>query len=364
MVAIIIFFLLLILLLSEAGLRPSIIKYLNLMFASIFASIVTFNFYEKAAGVLISKNMIVPWATATSFIALFLVSGGIIWLIADLLVKEELKLPVLVTRTLTLIFAFVFTIVLSGVINSTIALMPMGESYPYSCFPGDEKLTVSNVDTISKNAVPPTDNMIANMFGMVSGGSLKGDNSFYNAHPNFTKENFLNKTELESAGIISGAKPFVVDSDRRKVVGSINTKLRDNSNETVEIDSGSELITVTVSFTKKTIEDGGALDDKRKLNFTLSQLRVICYDKTRGKYSNSFAMGFLDNNKKLIRKNLNELISFESKSFVDNDKLTLTFVYSRPENTEAVAIAFKQNVLVNLPKEKVRNAETNSENGD
>lgn len=356
MLASAIFLLLLIVILSEAFLKASFFKYINMLITGVFGIVFAFNFHEMLANIMISNNIIPKWANTACFILLFSISFGILFAIAEALTKEAPKLPTFVIKITSLTCATLFTIIVTGVIIVAMSMAPIGKNWPYKRIKEDLAVSATTVDKVTNNAMPPTDSFVAGLFNMLSNGSLSSGKSFEYVNADFLNSNFLNRYCLEEeVETLCGPKGIVIDSKRLKVIRPAHSRLKDTKNEYVKPADGMKLVQLTFDFTKTSIEDGGVFGEGSKIVYSLSQLRLICNtdpEKTHGDIYAAYPLGLLDNNKKLERKFLTDPITIQKSDFEDKSTKTITAVFQIPEDKKPSAIRFRQNFIAKIPEAK------------
>lgn len=337
---------------SDAGLKPTLFKYVSLFFSSLFSIVLAFNYFELAGGILISKGIIPQWAQFASFTLIFLVSLIVLWFVADKLTKEEIKLPMAILRSISILFSVIFTVLLIGTIYAALCLAPMGKTFPYAHFTKETPLTPNNIEENSNASVLSLDKIVTDIFCGFSKGSLSSGNSFGNAHPDFQDTCFIDRACIEDRALtLAGEKSIVLSNNLDEIIKKARKNLKDKENKSVKPNANNKFVTLSLQFTKIKFTKGGAVNDKDfSLVFNTGQLRMLCKDE-KGNTVLVYPHGYINSDKKLVHRNLNEPISYGSKDFSPKERtIGMTLLFEIPEDSIPSALTFRQNFITEFPK--------------
>ena len=129
MIGLILFAIIAVVIVSDAFLKPSIFKYIIMLFSSIFALILSFSYYEKLGDFLLDKNFMVNQIYALSFLVITAVAFTVFKLLGDYVIRSEIKFPGDVPRIGSVICSFLFSIIVTGVMFIFFSLLPMSPKY-------------------------------------------------------------------------------------------------------------------------------------------------------------------------------------------------------------------------------------------
>jgi len=219
-------------------------------------------------------------------------------------------------------------------------MAPLSTSYPYQRFdaarPDAER---------PKKVLFNADGFATGWFGIVSSGSFSGKRSFATLHPDFVDQVFLNRHEIAD-GISIITVSDAVEIPKKKAAWLAPEGLKDSDGKPVSLKSGHSLTIVRVGIKKKAIKDAG--------RFTLSQLRLVCKQKSRaknplaGKAKNVYPIGYLKTKDQLQVKQLNDQIVLERADF-DGTVRWIDFAFYVPNGFIPVLVEFKQNSIAQVP---------------
>ena len=343
-------FVLVALITSDAGIKPSMFKYLNMLICSIFALALAFNFYETVGNMLLSKAILPQFAYSICFLAIFAISLGILWSIAQLITKEEMPFSPLVLRIVNISSSVLVCLILIGVIYVGLGLAPSSQSFPYAHFEKDAKIAPQDIDRYSKSALLSTDKMVASLFNVFSNGSLSGNKKFSDLHPDYLDAMYLNKVTAEDgAPILVGDKSISLASDLDQVIKKASVSLRDQDGNPVKPEAGQKNITLSLAFSKHKFENAGALNKEDGFTITTGQIRILC-KKEDGSIFVAYPQGYLKSSLLLERKGITEKIAYKLSDFNEKGSLGITLLYEIPKDSEPYARAFRGNLIKELPK--------------
>jgi len=321
-------------------LKSTLVKSFAMVITTICASVVAFGYFELLANVLIGRGSLVLWAQSLSFMLLFVLTFAVLQTIATQLTRRPVDLGLLTERIGRIVCGIFLGLTISGLLLTALAMAPLSTSYPYQRFdaarPDAER---------PKKVLFNADGFATGWFGIVSSGSFSGKRSFATLHPDFVDQVFLNRHEIaDGISIITASD--AIEIPKKKAAWPAPEGLKDSDGKPVSLKSGHSLTIVRVGIKKKAIKDAG--------RFTLSQLRLICKQKTRaknplaGKAKNVYPIGYLKTKDQLQVKQLNDQIALERDDF-DGTVRWIDFAFYVPNGFIPILVEFKQNSITQVP---------------
>jgi hypothetical protein len=321
-------------------LKGTLVKSFAMVITTICASVVAFGYFELLANVLIGRGSLVLWAQPLSFMLLFVLTFAILQTIATQLTRRPVDLGLLTERIGRIVCGIFLGLTISGLLLTALAMAPLSTSYPYQRFDADRP----NAER-PKKVLFNADGFATGWFGIVSSGSFSGKRSFATLHPDFVDQVFLNRHEIaDDISIITASD--AVEIPKKKAAWPAPEGLKDSDGKPVSLKSGHSLTIVRVGIKKKAIKDAG--------RFTLSQLRLICKEKTSaknllaGKAKNVYPIGYLKTADQLQVKQLNDQVELERADF-DGTVRWIDFAFYIPNGFIPVLVEFKQNSIAQVP---------------
>ena len=326
-------------------LKGTLVKAFAMIIITICASVVAFGYFEILANVFINRSAnsrhlsLVPWAQPLSFVLLFVLAFAILQTIANKLTRHPIDLGLWPERIGRVVCGIFLGLILSGILLTALAMAPLPNKYPYQRF-----------DQINPNAEKPkkvlfnADGFATGWFSMISKGSFSGKRSFATLHPAFLDQVFLNRHKIADDISITTSSQ-AIELPRKAAAWPAPDALKDSEGNRILQKIGHSPTIVRVGIKKSAIKDAG--------KFTLSQLRLVCKQKTdaenlRGKGKNIYPIGYLKTAEQIQKKRLNDQIKLEHADF--NDKARwLDFVFEIPNNFLPVLVEFKQNNIARVP---------------
>jgi hypothetical protein len=254
-------------------LKGTLVKSFAMVITTICASIVAFAYFELLANILIGRNALVLWAQTLSFILLFILAFAVLQTISSQLTRRSVDLGFLPERIGRVVCGILLGLIASGLLLTALAMAPLPTKYPYQRF-----------DAARPNAERPkkvlfnADGFATGWFNIVSSGSFSGKMSFAVLHPAFLDQVFLNRHKIkDNISLIAGSD--AIEIPKQQAAWPAPEGLRDSDDKPVPLKSGYNLTIVRVGIKKAAVKTAGI--------FTLSQLRLVCKEKSGAK--NPFA---------------------------------------------------------------------------
>ena len=357
MIGLILFAIIAVVIVSDAFLKPSIFKYIIMLFSSIFALILSFSYYEKLGDFLLDKNFMVNQIYALSFLVITAVAFTVFKLLGDYVIRSEIKFPGDVPRIGSVICSFLFSIIVTGVMFIFFSLLPMSPKYPYARFYDRAIVVDQDLNIDPEQPLVSPDAFVAGIFNIASAGSFSSDRSFAALRADFLDSIFLNrhniKNEEHKIGTVTGKSAIKISMSDKNTVRRAHTNLRTPEGRPAPLVGGKNLYIIKCPFNLIKLENGGAIADGGKLELLLCQVRIICNDSydngLKGKGLAVYPHGYLDDGGRLIRANILEVVELDRGKEGTIKDFSLAFYV--PEGKVPVAIAYKQNFITELPPE-------------
>jgi len=230
--------------------------------AAVSASIITFAWFEPAAGLLISQDTLTNWAQPLCFIVLFIIAFAILQTLVITLVPRTIDLGVNAERAGRIVFGLLLGFVISGVLLTAGAMAPLSADSPYQRFESSRP----NPENPKKPFLNP-DGFITRWFSIISSGSLSGRNSFAVLHAGFLDQLYLNRLQLDKDVTIFADSGTIKLPDKAAAWPALEG-LKDNKGSVLSSKTGYELIMARIGITS------------RIKSFNTGQLRLICKEKS------------------------------------------------------------------------------------
>jgi len=334
-------------------LKSPVIGSFALLISSMVSAIVSFSYYELFAEMLIGRCG--QWAHPVCFALLFIVTFIILRIACDYLVGANINFGVLITRLTAVICGLLTGVVVSGILMITIAMMPFSQKWPYARF-GNRPPTASKIQNTNKSFLN-TDGFASGLFSWVSKGSLSSKKSFAVYHADFLNQIHLNRLTPEKRNVIPEInRPRSGKSkSRRPIIVASSEAINVSKTGLTRREDGRTIVTVDVSG--KGIADGGAADKGGSVLFTLSQVSLVCKEKSQS--SNTTGSGTVIYPVKYISEqqrntdeaSLGELITFSRSDFSGAGRtVPVKIAFDVPNTMRPVLLRFKQNAIVGLPE--------------
>ena len=335
-------------------LKGTLVKASATIIITICASVVAFGYFELLANVFVSRSdnsrflSIVPWAQSISFVLLFVLTFGILQIIAALLTRRPVDLGLYAERIGRVVCGIFLGLILSGLLLTALAMSPLPNKWPYQRF--DQKNPdVENPDKVLLNA----DGFATGWFSIISRGSFSGKKSFAVLHPSFIDQLFLNRHKIgDDVSIITSSQAIEIPRKREMAVCWLADEDIEDSDGTPLQKSRHNLTIVRVGIKKIAVKTDARIDGG---TFTFSQLRLVCKregdaENLLGKGKNIYPIGYLKTTDQLQIARLNDQIKLKREDFDSRVRVRwIDFAFYVPDNFRPILVEFKQNSIAELP---------------
>ncbi len=306
---------------------------------AICATVAAFGYFEFLAGLLIGRDIFVPWSYSISFLLLFVLALAILHVLAGQLTRKTVDLGVLAERIGRVVCGIFQGLIISGALIAGLAMAPLSNKIPYQRF----DKTASNIEK-PKKVLFNADGFATGWFNLASKGSLSGKRSFGVLHPNFLNQMFLNR-HIDSISAITSSDAIQVS--KTNAAWTASSDLKGAGSKPLPQKSGHTLTIVRIGITKNAVKKGGT--------FTLSQLRLVCNKKSRaktplaGKGKVVYPAGYLRTPNELQMKKPSDQIRLEIGD-IKGKAREIDFAFYVPNDYMPVLAEFKQNSVAEVPR--------------
>jgi hypothetical protein len=318
-------------------LKGSLVKSFLTFISALIASFVSLWWYEQAAAFVIKQEYIVDYAQSACFGMIFLISFAILQTAGLALTKKKIDFGETPERVGRIVFGLLLGYVIAGVLLIGASMAPLPSEYPYPRFEGNRADPKS-----PKRVLLNPDGFISGFFGIMSGGSISGSQSFAVLHAGFIDELVLNRLPIsQKMKVLADAGTVTMSA---KSVWPAPAGLKDAEGKSVSAKSGGDLIIARVGFTGMMVSDGA---------LTPGQLRFECKkigDKPRlgGSAISVYPIGYLQSANQVKTVGINEKITLDSKN-AQNGAVSMDFVCEVPKEFEPVAVGLKSGAIAEVP---------------
>ncbi len=305
----------------------------------LIALMLAFNYYEMLSAKLIDLGLGLYGPQTIALMGIFIISLIILRLITDKLVSGNMNFPPLVDRIGALMFGFVSSMIVVGVIFLGLQHLAL----PAKLLGFDRCPELEN-SLNDKTLIPAADNFVVSMVNITSAYGFSGQNNFAQNHPEFLRELYLNRLvpknhegsrrESSKDSIVS-LKPWIV----KKPVRNLNTGEM--------IKPKGEFLAVRLELkASNSKENPGAGDVDGNVRVALGSFRAVGFSQDNEVVS-QYPVGFLKPGGTVV-----DQVSLESGKILTgkNNKIELLFDWDKKlKQIPPKYIEFKRSAKKDFP---------------
>lgn len=324
-------------------LKGTFVKAFAALIVAVCSSIVAFSFFELLANVFIGRDLVIPWAQPISFALLFIVTFAVLQTAAVQLIRQPVDLGMWPERIGRVVCGIFLGLFLSGLLLTTLAMMPIPNKYPYQRF--DERYP--DAERPNKVLLNP-DGLVTGFFSTISSGSFSGKRSFATLHPEFVSQSFLNRHNAPD-GVPGITKSQAIEVPKKNAAWYAPEGIKDTEGNPISAKSGHILTLVRIGIKQSAVIEAGT--------FTPAQLRLICKQQTAdtgnplaGKGKIAYPVGYIAGPDLLKTKRLGDTIKVTRDDFESDSRTRwIDFAFYVPNGFVPVLAEFKQNSIAEVP---------------
>jgi hypothetical protein len=314
----------------------SIVRSFAILISAILGAFIALNFFEMLAQQLIGSDIMAWTAHGVSLGLLFVLSFGLLVAASMKLLIGEIAFSKLIDKVGGAVIGVFTGLIISGIIVITLGMASSSSTFPYERFP------ISSPD-VKKPGSAYVDGFVAGFFGLVSNGSLAGENSFEAIHASFNDAIAFDRLSAEKrisplAGKSAIQPPAVIRLAPETITDVDGKKLPENP--------GNDLVLMRLNFTKSVV-------GKDSPNFMLGQLRLICRNKDskglpgEGSGTGVYPVGYMKTTGLLMESLSAQMPLAEVQ--MDGSSKPADIAFYIPAGMKPSLIEFKRNFVIPAP---------------
>ena len=244
------------------------------------SALIAFNYYELLGAKLNNIGLAPYGGKAISLMVLFIICLLVMRLVADRLIKGNMKFPLIVDRVASGFFGLLAGMMIAGIVAIGFQMLPTpAKIIGFDRLP---KAATRNLEE-RNNLFPNVDGFVSAVVGQASKYGFAGSEKYSHYHPDLLEELYLQRLTLDPYSRQSAA----TDSIKVEKAWMMENSLFDcRLNEPLAPEAGEVLIAVRLSIQagsgKK--DNPGASDGDGKIRFTLGNVRLLGFNEN-DKYS-------------------------------------------------------------------------------
>lgn len=265
--------LLLIVLITLYMATQGLLSTLLALFTAAFSSILAMALTEPLE--FIVGKMSIEYQRGLTFLALFLLTFGATRVVADLVVPNNIKLPLLINRITGGVVGFFVAMIVVGTLVLGIEMMPLPSTLlGYDRFPGAtnmQGLEPGKAASAQSGVWLSPDKFTLALWNGASGRGLGGNQAFAAVHPNLSVESYGYRRNNQFA-----SKRTVPPEHLEVPAAWVSAEPADLRPLGIELEGGKKAVMARVSITKGEKPERSAADsDETFFRITPSQVRLV-----------------------------------------------------------------------------------------
>ncbi|MCH9023279.1 MAG: CvpA family protein, partial [Planctomycetes bacterium] len=310
------------------------------------SSLLALNYYEPLAVFLGEFGMASFGPQTISLMGLFILSLLVMRELTDRLIRGNMNFPLIIDRIGAAAFGLISSMIVVGMI--ALGFQHLRISATILGFNRCENFADVKDD---KQLFPGADSFVVSLVSQISRYSFAGENKFFQSHPDFLRELYMNRLVLDPGSRIEAHRDTI---KKTRKVWLIDYDLQDiSTSQAVTASAGQRFVVVrmVVETSSRTEDHSGAADADLKVRFTLGSVRLIGFDKDRG-YSR-YPIGILKPGGRLIEK-----IPLDQGKILTSARKEVDLVFEWPTDLKKSPpriLEFKRSAQVFIPSnEKIQ----------
>jgi hypothetical protein len=316
----------------------SVIRSFAIFISAVLGMLIAMNFSDSLAQKLISSDMVAWKAHGIVLGLVFVLSFGILVALCLKMLGGDIAFSPLIDKIGGAVISIPTGLVVAGTIVVALALASGSGGFPYERFSADRP----DVESPRKPLLG-ADGFAAGFFGLVSSGSLAGNNSFALVRAGFNDSIAIDRigaektiSPLANSNVIQ--LPVVI---RRAPAG-----LTKADGKKLEEVPGSDLFLARMNMTKSVV-------GKDSPNFLLGQLRIVCKRKDdvttpyAGSGTSIYPTGYLKTATRLQVESLSAIVPMTDAE-TDSGVKAIDFAFYIPSSLQPKLVAFKRNFVTGV----------------
>ncbi len=316
----------------------SVIRSFAIFISAVLGMLIALNFSDSLAQKLISSDMMAWKAHGVVIGLVFVLSFGILVALSAKLLGGDIAFSPMVDKIGGAVIGIPTGLVIAGTIVIAMALASGSGGFPYERFNADRP----DIESPRKPLLS-ADGFATEFFGLLSSGSLAGNNSFA-----LVRAGFNDSAAIDRMGVDKTLSPLAHSNviQLPVVIRRAPAGLTDADGKKLQEVAGSDLFLARVNMTKNVV-------GKDSPNFLLGQLRMVCKRKDdkvmpgTGSGTSIYPVGYLKTATRLQVEPVSAVVSL-AEAEMDNGVKAVDFAFYIPSSLRPELMAFKRNFVTQV----------------